>query len=223
METSRKRPLLFACCGLLSLILHILLVGWPVWWPRPTPARTQTPILVEIVMEALPAPVSKPEPEPAPTPEAPPEPKPEPAAAAPALEPALPEPAPPEPAPAPPVEAQAPPEVPPETTPVPEIRVLNEPDHQAEESAYWSLVSQRIATALRTGRPSRPPLTGGRVVLELSISADGSIAGNRISGGTPSLVNRVRHALRDANPLPPPPAHLPTPLEAQLPIRFESR
>ncbi len=217
MERVAKRSILFASCGLLSLVGHLVFIGLPAWWPRSEPPRIYPPIVVDIVMEAVPDPVVEPAPapEPEPPPEAeeikPPEPEPEP-------KPVL-----PEPVPEPKVEAQTPPEVPRAEPPAPEIRVVNQPDHRAEESAYWNLVSQRIVSGTRTPRPARHSSSADRVVVELAIASDGHIEDSRITGDSPALGNRVKQAVRNADPLPPPPAHLPTPLEAQLPIRFESK
>lgn len=211
MERVAKRSMLFASCGLLSLVGHLVIIGLPAWWPRSEPPRIYPPIVVDIVMEAVPEPVVEPAPEPEPQPEPAPEPPPEPES-----QPVL-----PEPVPEPKVEAKTPPEVPREEPPAPEIRVVNHPDHQAEESAYWSLVSQRIVSGIRTPRPARHGSSADQVVVELAIASDGHIEDSRISGDSPALVNRVKQAVRNADPLPPPPAHLPTPLEAKLPIRFE--
>lgn len=223
-----RRRILFACCGLASVLVHAALVSLNYFQPaRPVTPPPQPPMYFEIVVE--PRTVAQPDPEPEPEPpppEPPPEPEPEP-------EPLpLPEPTPaPEPPPKPPPEPAPEPvvapkeEPPPEKAPPSEVSIVVTTESQVqEEEAYWKAVAARLAAGLRYPRSStRPP--AARMVVELTIGSDGSILQRHLvdEAGPAALKAAVYRAVDQAQPLPAPPPHLDTPVDVRLPIRFERR
>jgi outer membrane biosynthesis protein TonB len=183
MDSRTQRRLLFAGFGLLSLLGHAVFIGLPMLWGRhPTPIPA-APILVSIFMEA-PAP---PEPEPLP------EPVPEPM-----LEPT------PEPLPEPIAEPEPEPAREPEPPAPPALSIATE-DPTAAAETYWQTVVTRLSHGLQQKANGAGALRPGRVVVDLTVGADGRIEESTVTGTSPRWMAVARRAVAEADPLPAPP------------------
>lgn len=200
MDSRTKRRLLFAGFGLLSLLGHAIFIGLPLLWGRqPQPIQT-APILVSILMEA-PAPLA-PEPAPEPVREPTPEPLPEP-------------------------ELEIVPETmsspPPAPEPVaPPALSVSTYDQAAAEETYWQTVVTRLSHGLQQKANGADALRPGRVMVELTVGADGQIEESDVTGNSSRLMAVARRAVAEADPLPAPPPGMQAPVKARLPIRFNA-
>jgi hypothetical protein len=184
MDSRTQRRLLFAGFGLLSLLGHAVFIGLPMLWGRhPTPIPA-APILVSIFMEA-PAP-----PEPEPLPEPMPEPTP--------LEPT------PEPLPEPIAEPEPEPAREPEPPAPPALSIATE-DPTAAAETYWQTVVTRLSHDLQQKADGAGALRPGRVMVELTVGADGRIEESDVTGNSSRLMAVARRAVVEADPLPAPP------------------
>lgn len=206
MDIRTQRRLLFAGFGLLSLLGHAGLIGLPLLWGREPPPVQTKPILVSILMEAPapPEPVPWPEPMLEPTPEPLPEPVPE----------LVPE-----------TIANPPPEPEPEPVrdpdpPAPPVLSVSTPDQAADEETYWQTVVTRLSHDLQQKADGAGALRPGRVMVELTVGADGRIEESDVTGNSSRLMAVARRAVVEADPLPAPPPGMQAPVKARLPIRF---
>lgn len=120
-------------------------------------------------------------------------------------------------------------EVGPETLPEPVpamveamAQVITDPAPDVTTS-YWNQVCNEIADHLYYPASARRSGRSCHMVLHLELGPQGELysAQPRNVVGDPGLVRAALNAVRDAAPFSPPPRSLPTPVTADLPIRYQ--